>query len=446
MSPRVFCGTFEAEAHLRPGDLAALPAIKDGDSSRIVEAMDELLFAFCGPSDRVVTVRRMEGDHIDYLHSVGFQFIPNPFDLPHQSEEPGDGHLARLSVFDRMLDNTGYENLKGFLPSGTQFEPFAVLSKTSAVADRFGLIGNFPALDIVRKVNAKFYSLEMRDRLQLPNVGLVVDSVASFLDTGRILLRQGPVLVKDDYGVSGKGNLRVESERVLVTIGRYLSAQVARGCRIGFIMEPYLRKSADFSCQFRIATNGKVDVISVQELENNGHAFGTSRSPRPELTHILDKHDYRGLMVEVASRMHEDGYYGDVCVDSMVLEDGSLAPLVEINARRSMSLIKHAVDEYLAQHCQTGCLTSVSGIHDGTGDFGQFIGVLNTEGLLYTRQNPAGVIPLTCRTMFACSDSGGTRSTRGRLYVIAVGTTEQQRATLTRLESILPKCGVRVLH
>jgi len=448
MSPRIFCGTFEAEAHLRPRDLAKLPAITDGGSTRIVEAMDELLFAFCGPTDRVLTAKSMENAHVDYLHSIGFEFIRNRFDLPSSANQvSGNAGVPALSVFDRMLDAAGHENLAGFLPREIQLEPFAVLPGTSAVADRFGLIGSFPALDIVRRVNTKSYSLEMRDRLQLPNVGVAVETVASFLDRGALLLRQGPFLAKDDYGVSGKGNLRIDSARALGTIGQHLSAQVARGNRIRVIVEPYLRKSADFSCQFRVEADGKVEVISIQELENHGQAFGTSRSPRPELMELLDRHAYFRLMNEVGSLMYADGYYGDVCVDSMVLEDGSLAPLVEINARKSMSLIKHAVDEHLAKHGQKGCFTSVSGVNEGTGDFCRLIELLEAEEALYTRRNSVGVIPLTCRTMFERSGAPATPPTRGRLYVSAVGeTADQQRAALARFESALPKFGVRVLH
>ena len=46
MMPRLFCGTFEAEAYWREADLAKLPGMPDRNASRIVEAMDEMLFAF----------------------------------------------------------------------------------------------------------------------------------------------------------------------------------------------------------------------------------------------------------------------------------------------------------------------------------------------------------------------------------------------------------------
>jgi hypothetical protein len=445
MTARVFCGTFEAEAYWRERDLAKLPAVTDRVSARIVEAMDEMLFAFCSPGDRVITTKRMDDSHVEYLHSIGFQFTHNRFDLSPLSDGAMSNAGPSPSVFDRMLDDGAYKNLVGFLPREAQLEPFAVLPGTSATADRFGLVGPFPALEIVQRVNTKCYSLEMRDRLELPNVGVVVDSVPSFLERGLQLLSRGPFLVKDDYGVSGKGNLLIEARSTLESIGRHLAAQSVRGNRIRFILESYLQKVADFSCQFRIDEDGSVEVMSVQELENNGQAFGASRSPSPELMETLETQSYFRLMRGIGSLMYADGYHGDVCVDSMILEDG-LAPLVEINARKSMSLIKHAVDRYLEQVGLRACFTYLAGLNEGTGNFAGLLALLEKEGVLYTRRNSTGVIPLTCGTMYF-SGSASNSPTRGRLYVAAVGETiEEQRAVLTRVGSALSRGGVRVSH
>jgi len=62
-------------------DLAKLPSLPDRNSSRIVEAMDEMLFAFCDSGDSVLTARRMNDAHADYLRGIGFQFNHNHFDL-----------------------------------------------------------------------------------------------------------------------------------------------------------------------------------------------------------------------------------------------------------------------------------------------------------------------------------------------------------------------------
>ena len=84
--------------------------------------------------------------------------------------------------------------------------------------------------------------------------------------------------------------------------------------------------------------------------------------------------------------MYADGYYGDVCVDSMILHEGELAPLVEINARKSMSLIKNAIDHYLKRVERKGCLTYVSAVNDQSGDFPGLLELLEKERLLFSTE------------------------------------------------------------
>ncbi|MFD1905309.1 hypothetical protein ACFSQ7_16495 [Paenibacillus rhizoplanae] len=137
------------------------------------------------------------------------------------------------------------------------------------------------------------------------------------------------------------------------------SQAAIRAKRIRFVLEPLLDRETDFSCQFQIDPEGRITLLSVQQLVNQGFAFGESHSPQPSLLDKLDKEGYWETMHSIGRELYSDGYYGEVCVDSMQLRDGSLAPLVEINARKSMSLIKHHVDRRFKQEGMHTCLIQV---------------------------------------------------------------------------------------
>jgi hypothetical protein len=448
MMPRIFCGTFEAETYWREADLAKLPALPDRNSSRIVEAMDEMLFAFCDPGDTVLTAKCMNDAHADYLHTIGFQFNRNRFDLS-LTNDKGTGRETEIAptIFQRMVEEHVTERLQSVCPAGARLEPFAVLPGTAELAVRYGLSGVFPSQDVIRTVNTKGYSLRMRDRLGIENVGITVGDVTSLLERGSELLQHGPILVKDDYGVSGKGNQLIETQRTLQRIAKHLSAQAAAGKRVRFILEPYLRKHSDFSCQFRIEENGRVKVVSVQELVNNGLAFGASCSPVPEFLDRLERDGYFQLIELVGSLMYADGYCGDVCVDSMILHEGELAPLVEINARKSMSLIKHAIDHYLKSLERKGCLTYVSALNDQSNDFSGLLDLLERERLLFATECLSGILPLTSGTMYPRSSFEPKEPVRGRLYVAAVfEKPEQQAGLMTRLVRVMEQAGLHVTH
>jgi hypothetical protein len=446
MMPRVFCGTFEAEAYWREADLAKLPALPDRNNSRVVEAMDEMLFAFCDPGDTVLTAKCMNDAHADYLHAIGFQFTRNRFDLSPTNDKGSvcETEIAP-TIFQRMVEVHVAEQLELLCPAGARLEPFAVLPGTAEVVKRYGLSGVFPSQDVIRAVNTKGYSVRMRDRLGIENVGITVRDVASLLDRGSVLLQHGPVLVKDDYGVSGKGNQLIETPRTLQRIAKHLSAQAAAGKRIRFILEPYLRKRTDFSCQFRIEDNGRVTVISVQELVNNGLAFGASCSAGPQFLDRLERDGYFQLIENIGSLMYADGYCGDVCVDSMILHEGELAPLVEINARKSMSLIKHAIDHYLKRLDRKGYLTYVSAVNNQSSDFSGLLELLERERLLFSTECVLGILPLTAGTMYSRSSAELKEPVRGRLYVSAVfEEPEQQRGLMAALGRVMEHAGLHV--
>ncbi len=449
MMPRVFCGTFEAEAYWREPDLARLPSLVDRSASRVVEAMDEMLFAFCDAGDCLLTVKRLDDAHTEYLHDIGFTFHPNQFDLVWNTDEEvrQAGAPSPPSIFQRMGDERFSQRLAAFLPHGARLEPFAVLPGASEVAQRFGLAAAFPPQEVIRRVNTKVYALELRERLEIPNPGVIVEDIGSLSEAGSILLCRGPFLVKDDYGVSGKGNQLIETERAMQRILRYVSGQISNGKRLRFVLEPYLEKHSDFSCQFQIDEGGGITVISVQELLNNGLAFGASCSASPELLEILDRAGYFNLIERMGSLMHGDGYHGDVCVDSMILRDGQLAPLVEINARKSMSLIKHAVDRHLATREVEGRLTYVSTLSHRPFTFAAVLELLDREGLLFTADRTSGVLPLTSRTMSAGQAMTPGKGTKGKLYMATVfETPEEHRTVIEALERTLQKGGVRVMH
>ncbi|MFD1905307.1 hypothetical protein ACFSQ7_16485 [Paenibacillus rhizoplanae] len=55
MRNAVHCGSLESERYWREEDLASLPAIPDAKALAIVQAMDEMLFVFCGSGDVLLT-------------------------------------------------------------------------------------------------------------------------------------------------------------------------------------------------------------------------------------------------------------------------------------------------------------------------------------------------------------------------------------------------------
>ncbi|QUL53164.1 hypothetical protein KDC22_22455 [Paenibacillus tritici] len=446
MKNAVHCGSLESERYWREEDLASLPAIPDAKALGIVQAMDEMLFAFCGNGDILLTRHGMDQAQYDYLQSLGYSFRTNLHPMTLGAEEPGTG-LDELNVFELLGRLNPGPELSGLIPPGSLLEPFAVLPGTYEAVRRYKLLPVLPDEETVRAVNTKTYSAAMRDRLQLPNIAHVVRSMEELLQSGAALLEKGAFLIKDEYGVSGKGNQLVDSERMLRRMAGYLESSRNQGKRIRFVLEPLLDRETDFSCQFHIDSEGRISILSVQQLVNQGFAFGESHSPGPSLLEKLDREGYWETMHSIGRELYADGYYGDVCVDSMVLRDGSLEPLVEINARKSMSLIKHHVDRRLKQEGRHTCLVQVPLAAMGKVHYAELLQRMEENGSLFTLDQGEGVIPLTSSALQPLDPSRATGSTKGKLYAALAYRNEDSKRWLTRtLDESLLRTGYTILR
>ncbi|MEI7024452.1 hypothetical protein [Paenibacillus sp. y28] len=430
--PKIHCGTFDAETLWRDERLAKLPALPDAQSGRIVQAMDELLFLFSRDQDVVLTRYPMNEAHVHYLRDLGFQFSCNRDPLAAGSPDspaPDKRSDAASNIFHQLT--ASFEKLSGqsLIPAGAVLEPFAVIDGLDAVRKQYGLLCDAPSLEIMRQVNSKLYSTQLKDTLGIPNISSIVTSMEELEEVGNRLIAGGPFLIKDTFGVSGKGNLLIQTPSMLQRMLSYLRGQVTSGKELLFILEPLLDKRTDFSCQFYIGMNGSFHVLSVQQVLNTAFAYLGSVTASGELLEQLEAGGYFEIMRQTARQLHNSGYFGHVCVDSMLLADGEIVPLVEINARKSMSLLKRQVDLFLAgagASCQLSHVSVIGG--SGRASFEDVLYAMKRRGMLFDRSRERGIIPLSANTLTVNQDQA--ERCKGRLYVALVDPEAEGREQL----------------
>ncbi|GAA1600546.1 ATP-grasp domain-containing protein [Kribbella sancticallisti] len=320
-------GTFDAEAWWRPRELAALPAI-GGGSDPAVDAMDELLAGFCEPGDLLITRRPMAAA---VREGLGFTF-------DHLAVgDPGPGPVERHVLGSRRI----MAEIRG-----ASIKPYAVLPETWTLAEQL-----LPAPEVVAEVNSKSWSNDLVRRLGLPGAGRVVRSTDELVEAVTALGFRA--VVKDPYGVSGRALLDVPSPGVLKAIERVLRRQVDQGLRVELLVQQKFRKQHDFSGHLEIALDGTWEFLGIQQMTNRGFRhFGSSPAP-PSL---IDPNQYAETLAQVVPALTKAGYSGPVGVDSMILEDGTLIPILEINARQSLGLLAVHLHRRATQYGLTGHL------------------------------------------------------------------------------------------
>jgi hypothetical protein len=164
--------------------------------------------------------------------------------------------------------------------------------------------------------------------------------------------------------------------------------------------------------------------MSIQKTINAGFAYLGSMSASEDFKIHLIESGYMEQMRKVAEEMYLDGYYGDVCVDSMILADNEIVPVVEINARKSMGLINYHVDSKLKNYDVSGLLSFVNVGFSGKMRMADILKKLSDDKLLFEHNYRRGILPLSSNTLFINRDSDPSpdpeRMHRGRLYYSVV--------------------------
>lgn len=443
----IYMGSFNAEFFWREDKLAKLPVMPDEQADNIVLAMDELQFAFCKTDDLLLTRYTMDESHMDYLKDIGFNFLNNQIDL--DSRMAIDKASKKKSVFELLQQVNNKACYKSLMKSGYCISPFACIPCVDSIADDYNLFLDSPPPEVVKRVNSKVYSTLLKDRLGIMNISRIAEGTSELYDMGMSFLKYTPFIIKDEYGVSGKGNILVQSEAILKRIINYLSGQEKKGSIVRFVIEPLLDKAEDFSCQFFTDSLGCFHILSVQKVLNSGFSYNGSIAIDDALKELLHKNRYWELMERISQELYADGYYGHVCIDSMILKNGEMEPVVEINARKSMSLVKHYVDRYLCSHSVEGIFTNISVVFNNMVEFEELLVKMRARNLLYCPGSKSGIIPLSANTLLINRDAdnscGSGNVYKGKFYFSSVSQFTEEINDITRsLKAFMEECGFKV--
>lgn len=343
-APLVFLGNFEVEEQWAVGE-TGLPRIAGGGSGRsIVNRMDEFALLLAGPGDVVVLKEHPAPAYLAHLAALG---LGTPTVLAPAHQDPD-----RMVTEDVLADPGLVAELGRWGAQGALLAPHGVAALEEELSRRAGLPLATPSADVCKAVNSKVYSRRVADAVGLRQApGRACDTVAELTDAAdwaRTVLAGGArVVVKDAFGVSGKGVSVVDDAKRLDRLVRMIVAGARRAGtdRVAVLVEEWVAKTADLNYQFTIDRGGVVSFDFVKEAvtENGvhkGHRFPALLSAHQ--TGVL--HDAARLL---GAQLAADGYHGVVGVDAMLDPNGGVYPVVEINARYNMSTYQAVCGEHL---------------------------------------------------------------------------------------------------
>ncbi|MFH8408907.1 ATP-grasp domain-containing protein [Streptomyces sp. NPDC018019] len=419
--PFVFLGNFEVEEQWAVGE-PGLPRMGFTGGGAVVNSMDEFAMLLAGAGDHVVLKARPDAGYLAYLRGLGLA-LPTVHVV-------AESDPARTVSQDALAD-PALQAALAQAGDGPMLYAHGVSGVEEELAERTGLPLAHPTAAVCKAVNSKIYSRRVADELGIRQArGWACDTVVELtraVDEARHLLAEGRKLVlKDAYGVSGKGIMVIESERRLDRVHRMVlaRAETAGSDRAGLVLEEWVTKQTDLNYQVTVGRDGSVRFDFVKEAITENGTHKGHRMPARLTAAQLDAITDAGL--RIGARLAADGYFGVAGMDALLLPDGSVFPVIEINARNNMSTYQVRLQEAfvgtgriaLARHypLRLAAPLPFEELHRTLG------------GLLLERPDGAGLLVNNYATVNAAvstlAEPGATAD--GRLYGLVVGDTAEQ--------------------
>ncbi|MEU8351907.1 hypothetical protein [Streptomyces sp. NPDC048845] len=423
-APLVFLGNFEVEEVWAQGE-HTLPRFSAASGSAVVNRMDEFALLLAGEGDHVVLKTAPDEAYLAYLRELGLA-LPTVHVVAEQDAQ-------RNVTEDILRDPALPAVLTGLAGQGCRLFPHGVSVLEEELCRRTGMeIAGSPA-DLCRRVNSKIYSRRVADELGLRQpagwVCETVDELGEALGHARKLLAQGRrTVVKEAFGVSGKGIVVLENERWMDRVHRMVGQKVARSGedRIAFTVEEWVPHQGDLNYQFTVGHDGAVHFDFVKRAVTEGGVHKGHRIPAALGPSRLAA--VRSAAELLGKRLAADGYAGVVGVDALLDEADGVWPVLEINARNNMSTYQVRLQEQFVGPGMTALARHYPVRLERELDFAGFRRILGDA--LLTAPGGSGLLVNNFATVNAGGRVRPDEAYDGRLYGIVVAASAAELTAL----------------
>lgn len=421
--PLVLLANFEVEEVWARGE-TTLPRVGSSQGAALVNRMDEFAIWLGGAAD---TVLLKEPPDQDYLAEIDAQ----RFDLP-TIRAVGDQAPAANITQDVAADAGLLAMIRSSAASGCVLVSHSVSEIEASLATATGIPIAAPTAEVCKRVNGKVYSRRLADAqgIRQPR-GVATETIGDWpvaVESARQHLREGrSVVVKEAYGVSGKGLAVVVSEARLDRVAMLVAQRAERNeGRAQFSIEEWVEKDLDLNYQFTVGLDGSfhfdfVKVAATARGVHLGHSYPAGLAA-PHVKEIIS------TAARIAEVLSADGYFGVVGVDAITDTRGVLYPMLEINARFNMSTYQAKIDQLVDDRAARARAKKYDlrlGTELSYGTLKRALGEL-----VFSGSRRGGIIVnnfATVNAAFATRSEKDEPSSRtpGRLYAVVIGDTEQ---------------------
>ena len=417
-TPLVHLGNIEVEQFWgKHVGALTLPSLTSPSAKFVVNRMDQLALFLANPDDYVLLKEPLDPDYASYLIKEGFA-IPKVI-CP-------SANRPELNITESFLaDEAGLRALSELVEKGATLMPFGVSHLEEELSKKTGLPLAGPASTVVEVVNSKILSRQLNEQLAIRAIpGSCVCTLEELKDAlaqhEPILTAGGKLVVKDAFGVSGKGLTIVTSPDKAANVIKMWDRQLTskpEGC-IRVVVEQWIEKKLDINYQILIGKDGRVTFCGVRDAVTLNGVHQGHRIPSSLTSNQIEELQTAGAKLGPA--LYHLGYYGLVGIDAILSVDDVVYPNLEINARFNMSTYQNKLEEDLLGGKKTLAKQFPLKLSREV-KFAEVEALLGSD--IYRHATGTGFLINDFATVNAAAKAGGA-SWPGRLYGLIIGTSE----------------------
>ncbi|MBI2344262.1 MAG: ATP-grasp domain-containing protein [Deltaproteobacteria bacterium] len=311
------------------------PSVAPRTERQVIAAMEELVLLLARPQDIVILRRAPDSQFLAYLQEYGLARCRM---LIVQHDDPTLDICELICRDPPTLAALAAHPLRNRL----RFFFYGATIAADQLVQDTGIPNISASSDVTHRVNDKCFSSRLTG---LPHTvpSLIANSPAALYDIATRLLQEthGKVLLKDPMGVSGRGIRMCASTAELEHYLEYLQRRSINSCTM--IVETFIEKRHDLNYQFFLHPSGRVSYYLYKEALVEGCKHLGHFTPAMPDAHI--EATCRHAADVIGAALASARYTGLVGVDGLVAQNGTVYPLLEINARLNNSSFQWALDQ-----------------------------------------------------------------------------------------------------
>lgn len=305
-------------------------SVTDKNENIIVNHIEEMNLLISRKQDYVILRRQPCNCFLESLMEFGCE-IPNILCPSSENEEKSISELV-LEDVDLM------KKLKKISNSNTlYFVPYGVSYLEEEIANRCGMKLIGASHSISKMINNKIYCRNVAEELSYNlSEGYICktrDEVQKAYE--KLTEKYNKIIIKQPTGASGRGLWIIDNDEKKSIVFNIISRVLKKNSESSFIVEGWVEKKSDLNYQIYVTEGGNVDVFSIKEQLVDETVYVGSFMP-PRISNEI-KNQYLRFGKEIGKYLYDKGFNGVLGIDSVIAEDNRIIPIIEINARFTLS-------------------------------------------------------------------------------------------------------------